>query len=215
MAGNPGSADRGRPGSPARDFESSYAGTPPWDIGRPQPTFAALAQAGRITGRVLDAGCGTGEHALMAARLDLDTVGIDFAPSAIARAQQKAAGTGLPVQFVVGDILALPSMAEVADGFDTVLDSGLFHVFDDPDRAMYVQALHAVLRPGGRLLLMCFSDREPGTWGPRRVTEPELRTSFADGWRIDAITPSTFDIVAGNSDMPSKTNAWLVECTRV
>lgn len=75
--------------------------------------------------------------------------------------------------------------------------------------------MHAALRPSGRLLLMCFSDREPGTWGPRRVTEAELRMSFAVGWRIAAITPSTFDIVVGIPDMPAKANAWLVECSRV
>ena len=31
---------------------------PPWDIGRPQPAFVGLAEAGRLTGRVLDVGCG-------------------------------------------------------------------------------------------------------------------------------------------------------------
>lgn len=46
-----------------------YASTPPWDIGHPQPAFQALADTGKIHGRVLDVGCGTGEHALMAACL--------------------------------------------------------------------------------------------------------------------------------------------------
>ena len=41
-----------------------YATTPPWDIGRPQPAFLALAEASAIQGRVLDVGCGTGEHRL-------------------------------------------------------------------------------------------------------------------------------------------------------
>src|SRR5579871_93102 len=57
---NPGrAADRS-----AEDFDDSYLGTPPWDIGRPQPVFAALLDEGDIRGRVLDAGCGTGEHTL-------------------------------------------------------------------------------------------------------------------------------------------------------
>ena len=56
------------PGTPAGP-EDLYASTPPWDIGRPQPAFLALARVGAITGRVLDAGCGTGEHTLMAAAL--------------------------------------------------------------------------------------------------------------------------------------------------
>lgn len=38
------------------DFDALYAGTPPWDIGRPQPAFLALAEAGQVRGRVLDVG---------------------------------------------------------------------------------------------------------------------------------------------------------------
>jgi len=45
---------------------------PPWDIGRPQPAFAALARTGAFRGRILDVGCGTGEHAVLAAQLGLD-----------------------------------------------------------------------------------------------------------------------------------------------
>src|SRR6266536_3269789 len=50
---HPGS---GQPRGP----EDLYTGTPPWDIGRPQPAFLALADAGAIRGRVLDVGCVTG-----------------------------------------------------------------------------------------------------------------------------------------------------------
>jgi SAM-dependent methyltransferase len=64
------------------DFDDSYIGTPAWDIGRPQPLFVALAHQGAIRGRVLDAGCGTGEHALMAASRGLDATGIDASPRA-------------------------------------------------------------------------------------------------------------------------------------
>jgi hypothetical protein len=45
------------------DFDLLYEQRPPWEIGRPQPALLALAEAGAIHGRVLDMGCGTGEHA--------------------------------------------------------------------------------------------------------------------------------------------------------
>jgi cyclopropane fatty-acyl-phospholipid synthase-like methyltransferase len=78
--------------------------------------------------------------------------------------------------------------------YDTVLDSGVFHSFDDEDRARYVDVLTRITHPGGTLFLMCFSERQAGDWGPRRVSEAELRASFADGWSVDRIEPATFEI---------------------
>jgi hypothetical protein len=48
---------------------------------------------------------------------------------------------------------------------------------------------------GGRLLLLCFSDKEPGTQSPRRVSARELRASFAEGWTIEEIRPARFEVV--------------------
>jgi cyclopropane fatty-acyl-phospholipid synthase-like methyltransferase len=173
-------------------FSAMYeAGPPPWDIGRPQPSFLELAEHGVLTGRVLDVGCGTGEHALMAAARGLDATGIDAVPLAISLAQRKARDRGLTARFLVWDALKLPDLGEQ---FDTVLDSGLFHVFDDEDRARFVAALHAVMSAGSRYYLLCFSDRQPGTFGPRRVSRSEISHAFAPpDWRIDAIDAVTMD----------------------
>ena len=189
------------------DFDALYAGTPPWDIGRPQPAFLALAEAGVIRGRVLDVGCGTGEHVLMAAGLGLETTGLDAAPTAIEAARRKARDRGLTARFLVWDALRL---AELGERFDTVLDSGLFHVFTDEDRPRFVEGLRAVVRPGGRYLMLCFSERQPGLWGPRRVTRAEIRASFADGWRVDAFEPARFDVTFD----PGGAQAWLAGITR-
>ena len=172
------------PGTSGLDFDAAYDTTPPWDIGRPQPVFADLAAAGALRGRVLDVGCGTGEHTLLAAQLGLAAAGIDTSPKAIAIARDKARARGLNVRFLVGDALDLTSMGEQ---FDTVIDSGLFHVFDDERRARYVESLRKAMAPGGHVFLLCFSDRQPGEFGPRRVTREEIRTAFAEGWRVDTI----------------------------
>ncbi len=184
------------------DFDESYAGSPPWDIGRPQPIFAALAEAGIIQGRVLDAGCGTGEHTLMVAERGLEATGIDASIKAIQIARRKATDRGVAARFLVWDALAL---AELNEQFDTVLDSGLFHVFDDERRARYVRSLSAVVKPAGRLLLACFSDRQAGDWGPRRVRQAELRDAFADDWVIESIEPVQFH----TNVEPPIAQAWL------
>ncbi len=189
------------------DFDSSYEGTPPWDIGRPQPAFLTLARSGALTGRVLDVGCGTGEHALMAAGLGLDATGIDFSPRAIRLAEQKARQRSLDARFFVADALELESSG---DRYDTVLDCGLYHVFDDRDRAQFVKSLTATVEPEGRYFMLCFSDQQPGDWGPRRVSRAEIQSSFTDGWRVESIEKSLIEITID----PDGARAWLAVITR-
>jgi SAM-dependent methyltransferase len=203
----PGPDGASRPTQSIDDFDASYAGTPPWDIGRPQPAFLRLADAGLLQGRVLDAGCGTGEHVLLAAERGHEATGIDAAPHAIAIAEQKANDRGVGAHFLVRDALRLD---ELDEHFRTVLDSGLFHVFDDESRARYVAALGSVLEPGGHYFMCCFSDRQPGDWGPRRVHQEEIRAAFASGWTVESIEPVRFDT---NLDPPFA-EAWLAQIIR-
>ncbi|GHH30965.1 methyltransferase domain-containing protein [Streptomyces rubradiris] len=188
-------------------FNARYAGTPPWETGRPQPALRDLAEAGAFRGRVLDVGCGTGEVALMAAALGLPTVGIDPASTAIEIARRKAEERGLQARFLVGDALELGAMGEQ---FDTVLDCGLFHVFSDAERVRYADSLATVMPPDARLFLLCFSDRHPPDIGPRRVSQDEIRATFADGWRVDSIEPAMLE----NNKYVDGVLAWLASITR-
>jgi SAM-dependent methyltransferase len=200
---------------PYADWDAKYSAgaTAPWDIGRPQPAFVKLADEGRLTGRVLDAGCGTGENALLAASRGADVTGIDIAPAAIARARAKASERGLTARFEVADALDLGHLGVTAD---TVLDSGVFHIFNDDDRARYVASLASVLRPGGACYLMCYSDRAParppGTRGPRRVRADELLAAFSDGWTAESITAGIFVINTGNGMAGG--HAWIATIRR-
>jgi cyclopropane fatty-acyl-phospholipid synthase-like methyltransferase len=184
-----------------------YTSTPPWDIGRPQPAFLKLARAGVLRGRVVDVGCGTGEHVLMAADLGLEVTGIDLARAAIATAEGKARARGVTARFLIWNALELEALNEQ---FDTVLDCGLFHVFEDDERPRFVDSLRKAVPSGGRYHMLCFSDRQPGDRGPRRVTQHEIRANFDDGWRIDSIEATKIDVTYD----PDGAHAWLASVTR-
>ena len=176
-------------------FEEIYEGRPPWDIGRPQKAFVEVAD--RITGRILDAGCGTGENALFFAERSHDVTGIDFLDRPIRIAKQKAQDRSLTVEFLMADALELAACSLM---FDNAIDCGLFHVFSDEDRAVYVAGLGSVLREDGRLFLLCFSDEEPGTAGPRRIAQADLQASFSNGWSIESIQAARFEVVPDLED---------------
>jgi cyclopropane fatty-acyl-phospholipid synthase-like methyltransferase len=171
-------------------FDAAYRGTPPWDIGRPQKVFVELIQRGEITGSVLDIGCGTGEHALFFAKEGHEVLGIDSAPLAVQKAKKKAAARGLDVHFLVMDAL---NLSKLKRKFDTATDSGLFHTLSDKDRPVFVDNLAAILSSAGRYFMLCFSELEPGGYGPRRITRREIQDSFRDGWSINYIRPAVFE----------------------
>ncbi len=193
-------------------FENIYAGQAPWDIGKPQKAFFDVAD--QITGSILDAGCGTGENALFFASRGQKVTGNDFLEEPIRRARQKATERRLPATFLVKDALTLKDWTE---RFDNVIDSGLFHVFSDDDRCRYVEGLAAVLKPGGRLFLLCFSDEEPGEQGPRRVSKKELHDAFAEGWVIESIEPTRAEVRPDLKDLTFSEGgpkAWFVVARR-
>jgi cyclopropane fatty-acyl-phospholipid synthase-like methyltransferase len=194
-------------------FQDAYQRRPPWDIGRPQNAFVEAAD--QIAGSVLDAGCGTGENALFFAARGQPVTGIDFLEQPIAEATRKAHQRGLNATFLVLDALHLEALPQV---FDSAIDCGLFHVFSDADRAQYVANLGTVVKPGGRLFLACFSDKEPPGQGPRRVTQQELRDAFSDGWLVESIRETRFEVRPDLPDLhfsPGGPYAWFCVVRRV
>jgi len=162
-------------------FTKIYAeSNPPWDIGKPQPPFLAVAD--QVVSPVLDAGCGTGGTSLFFAARGAQVTGIDFVEAAIQRARSKAEANGLAVEFLVKDAMTLGDWDR---RFSSVIDSGLFHIYAGDERRRYVQGLAHVLKPGGRLFLFSFND-DP-SWPGGGVSRQELYDAFADGWEIASL----------------------------
>jgi SAM-dependent methyltransferase len=188
-------------------WDDMYRGQPLWEIGRAQQAFVDLAERGEIAGSVLDIGCGTGENALYLAARGHEVWGVDLSAVAIERGMVKAHARRLPVVFLAGDAL---DAAEIGRTFDTLIDSGCFHTLNDADRVRYAASVKALSTPGSRLHVACFSEAEPPGWGPRRVTQAELRAVFVGDWTVEGITAVRYETITASGGA----EAWLASFTR-
>ncbi len=184
-------------------FHQIYQGQPAWEIEAPQPVIVQLKEQGKIVGSVMDIGCGTGANAIYLAERGHEVAVFELVPRAIELAKARLGDRSLPVEFRVADVLRL---SDLGKRFDTAIDAGVFHVFSDKDRARYVENVKRHLEPGGRLFLICFSEDQPGTDGPRRVRQSEIREAFAEGWVVESIEPAFYQT---KPESHGAAKAWL------
>ena len=102
--------------------------------------------------RVLYAGVGAGEDAIMAARCGARVTGVDIAPKMLQRAQRRFASEGLAGTFVRCDVT---DVAE-ADSYDAVAANFFLNIFEEPVMVRVLDHLAMLLRPGGLLLIADF-----------------------------------------------------------
>ena len=118
---------------------------------------ALLEQAALRPGySVLDVGCGTGTLAVMIRRLhpDVEVVGLDPDPRALARAKRKAERAGVAVRFDQGfaDAVGYPDRR-----FDRVFSSMMFHHLEPHEQQSMLLEIRRVLKSAGRLELLDFA----------------------------------------------------------
>jgi SAM-dependent methyltransferase len=179
-------------------FEAAYRGSspemgegsrPPWSIGEPQPEIAALIEAGKFHGDVLDAGCGEAATSMALAGRGFTVVGLDQSPTAVELARAEAARLGLTTAaFEVADISDFGGY----DGrFGTIVDSTLFHSMPVERREGYQRSIVRAAAPGASYFILVFDEAGMPAEGPVNAVNPEeLREVVGKYWAIDDIRPA-------------------------
>jgi ubiquinone/menaquinone biosynthesis C-methylase UbiE len=110
----------------------------------------------RSTHRILDIGCGTGTLAVLIKRLhpDVEVVGVDPDPKALARAGRKAERAGVSVQFDQGYSDELPYAAA---SFNRVFSSFMLHHLPVQAKERTLDGVRRVLAPDGLLHVLDFA----------------------------------------------------------
>lgn len=198
------------------DWDQAYRAeqAPAWNIGEPQPEYAALIDGdAAVRGDVLDAGCGHAELALALAARGHTVVGIDLSSTAVAAAADAARERGLDnATFAQADI---SSFTGYDDRFSTIFDSGLLHALPAELRDGYLQSVHRAAAPGARFYILAFGvgafpDHEGP--GPTQFTEEQLREVVSRHWRVDEIKPA--QLHAALPEGPAQMPGFLLAATK-
>ena len=190
---------------PDKQFDQRYIdGDLPWDTGRPDHHLAQIIRAHHIEPcQALEIGCGTGTNSVWLAQQGFQVTALDLAPTAIRRAEARAAAAGVQVALRAADFMA----DDLPDGpFAFVFDRGVLHGCDRPaDRATFAQRVAARLAPDGLWLSFIGSaDAPPRQSGPPRLSAAEVVLAVEPYYQLLLLQAGHFD-----SDQPVPAPAWL------
>ena len=170
-------------------------GNLPWDTGQPSSELQrAISQNTFQPCRALELGCGTGTNSVWLAEQGFEVTGIDLAPLAIERAQERARAAGVKVRFLVADVLHQPDLNEP---FAFFFDRGCYHAVRREAPQQYAPTVAQQLASGGRGLILAGNAREPHDPGPPVVTEKEIRDELGLAFQILDLHEFRFDEAPG------------------
>jgi len=152
----------------------------PWELGKPRKLLVELVESGQIVpGKMLDLCCGAGTNPVYLAQKGFDVTALDLSDRAVEYAREKARTTKADMNLLVGSFLALPFKGEE---FDFIFDFGCFHHVKIKDRTRFILGVHRAIKPAGRYLLICFSDKNGPGWN--HFTKDQIVELFRDYFEI-------------------------------
>ena len=173
--------------------------TAQWDIGMAAPPLASLLASSEapIAGKTAVIGCGQGHDAILFAKHGFDTIGFDFAPSAIAFGQKLSQTMEISMQFLQRDIFELPK--EFAASFDYAIEHTCFCAIRPEQRLDYVNMVQSILKPTGELIALFWAHNRPDG-PPFGVTLEEIKDLFSDSFDTSNISQVNNSIASRNRE---------------
>ncbi len=169
-----------------------------WDKGVCSPPIARLLREGIAahSARLAVIGAGRGHEAIEAARLGYRVSAIDFAAEAAKAAADGATAANVQVEVLQEDLFGL--WKRRPGHYDAVVEQTCFCAIEVSRRPEYVDAVHALLKPGGVLFGLFYAHGRPGG-PPFDTTEEEVRSVFAPKFEIErlVIAKDSFENRAG------------------
>ena len=151
----------------------------PWEIVEPPQELVELVGSGKLPGgRALDIACGTGNYSFYLAQHGFnEVVGVDFSEKALAIGRKNNEVLKLPVRFAFADVSQIAN-ALPGEQFDFILDYSILHHLEPAVTDDYARQCANLLKPGGKLLLVCYSDKDEGASGGTSATGKYGNTMF-------------------------------------
>lgn len=171
--------------------------------------FYSFTREDRSKIKILDLGCGTGNHVWYLAREGFRVYGIDGSKTAIKSAKKRLTYEGLKTELMVGDIARLP----YGDNFfDAVIDSAAIQHNCLQNIGVIVHEVYRVLKPGGRIFSMLVAKDENlkiGFGQTYFLNKREIYKLFAD---FSELTINYYQHTRGVDHHMHK--SWLVEAKK-
>lgn len=132
----------------------------PWEIKEAPSELREYIENNRVVGgRALDAGCGTGNFSVYLAQNGFEVVEVDYSEKALTIARQNNESQQLPIRYVRADLTELTA-ALPDEQFDLILDYKVAHHLTTDRLKTYVTQCVELLKAGGRIVLICYSDKD-------------------------------------------------------
>lgn len=157
----------------------------------------------RTTGVALDAGCGTGRHAVWLAQHGWTVVGVDGVEKPLRKARTRAAAAGVAelTTFVKDDVARLVSVP-AHPPYDLVLDIGCYHGLNHHEQVAFANWVTANTSEDADVVIHAVAPRSG--IGPKGIDETMLTTSFGPDWSITTTASTT----TGGGPLRNATFRW-------